>query len=167
MARFRWGLLCSWAESPHERPQPINARAESVAYTFGENLREKRCLVPADGFFEWRTEGKRKRANYFSMLDGKPFAFAGLWDVWEGEETKIASACIVTTTPNELVRTVHDRMPVILPRENYAEWLAPETPVTRLLELLNPYPADVMRAREVGIAVNSPKNDGPECLEVA
>ena len=97
------------------------------------------------------------------------FGFAGLWDVWDVWDggKRVVSCCVVTTTPNELVGQVHDRMPVIVPRENYAEWLDPDTPEKRLKELLVPYPADLMAVRVVGPKVNSPKNEGPECLEAA
>ena len=139
----------------------------TLAFKFGECLRVKRCLIPADGFYEWITEGRRKRARHFSLADGRVFAFAGLWDVWQGEEKKLVTTCMVTTTANDLVRPVHDRMPVIVPHDSYAEWLDPETPEKRLAELLRPYPAETMKMIEVGPAVNSPKNDGPECLEAA
>jgi putative SOS response-associated peptidase YedK len=128
---------------------------------------EKRCLIPADGFYEWVTEGKKKRPRRFTLQSGEPFAFAGLWDLWIGEKQKLVTCCMITTAANELVRPVHDRMPVIVPPENYAEWLDPETPEARLLSLLKPYPADAMRVSEASAAVNSPKNDGPECLDAA
>ncbi|MCE9564429.1 MAG: SOS response-associated peptidase [Planctomycetes bacterium] len=96
-----------------------------------------------------------------------PFAFAGLWDLWQDEDLKLVGACLVTTTPNEVVQPYHDRMPVILPRGCYAEWLDHETPVERLLPLLKPYPAELMRAKEVGPAVNSSKYDGPECVQAS
>jgi putative SOS response-associated peptidase YedK len=155
-----------WANGPNEGPRPINVRAESIRYKFGEILREKRCLVPGDGFYEWKTEGKKKRPRWFTMRSGEPYAFAGLWDTWRGDGQKRVTCCLVTTTANELVGEVHDRMPVILPRASYAEWLDPETPEGRLVELLCPYPADEMRAAWANPAVNSPKNDGPECLEL-
>jgi putative SOS response-associated peptidase YedK len=98
---------------------------------------------------------------------GKPFAFAGLWDVWRGEGKPLVTCCLITTHANDLVQPVHDRMPVIVPRESYDEWLDPETPEARLVCLLRPYPADQMQAVEVGPSVNSPKNDGPECIEAA
>lgn len=101
------------------------------------------------------------------MSDDSVFAFAGSWDVWAGESQKLVTTCVVTTTANDVVRPVHDRMPVILPRESYAEWLDPGTPEKRFLELLRPCPAEEMTAVEVGPAVNSPRNDGPECLEAA
>jgi putative SOS response-associated peptidase YedK len=167
LVHLRWGLVPYWVNNPDEGPRPINARAETVAWKFGEQLREKRCLIPADGFFEWRAEGKKKRGQHFTRADGGLFAFAGLWDVWSGEDEKLVTACMLTTTPNDLVGAVHDRMPVILPRESYAEWLDPDTPESRLKGLLVPYPADLMTATAVGPAVNSPKNDGPECLDAA
>src|SRR5262249_35844488 len=94
----------------------------------------------------------------------RPNAFAGLWEVWAAATPKLLTCCLITTTANDLVRPVHDRMPVILPRESYGEWLDPQTPEARLVSLLKPYPADVMTLTEVGPAVNSPQNDGPECL---
>ncbi len=168
LALLKWGLVPNWANDPVKGVKPINARAESVAYKFGEQFREKRCLIPADGFYEWATVGGKKRANHFALADGAPFAFAGLWDRWYMEgKAPVKTTCVVTTAANDVVRPVHDRMPVILPAESYAEWLDPDTPVKRLLELLKPYPADRMTAREVGSAVNSPRNDGPECLNTA
>jgi putative SOS response-associated peptidase YedK len=135
--------------------------------TFAYSFREKRCLIPADGFFEWVAEGRKKRARHFTLTDRAVFAFAGLWDVWTGEAEKLVTTCMVTTTANELVRLAHDRMPVILAHDRYAEWLDPETTESRLKELLVPYPADRMAERAVGTAVNSPKHDGPDCIEAA
>jgi putative SOS response-associated peptidase YedK len=97
----------------------------------------------------------------------EPFAFAGLWDTWRDDKQKLVTCCLITTAANELVGEVHDRMPVILARENYAEWLDPETPVKRLVALLKPYPADQMQMTVANPVVNSPKIDGPECLEAA
>jgi len=165
IVRVPWGMVPAWADDPSAAPRLFNARAESVAFKFGECFREKRCLIPADGFFEWKAVGKKKHACHFTRADNGVFAFAGLWDVWQDEDLKIIGACMVTTTPNELVKPFHDRMPVILPRESYAEWLDAETSEKRLLSLLKPYPADVMRATEVGPAVNSSKNEGPKCIE--
>jgi putative SOS response-associated peptidase YedK len=167
LVHLRWGLVPYWAQSANDGPRPINLRAESVAWKFGEQLREKRCLIPADGFFEWVTVGKKKRARHFTLTDRAVFAFAGLWDVWAGENEKLVTTFMVTTTANDLVRPAHDRMPVILLRDSYSEWLDPEVPESRLKELLVPYPTDAMKVVEVGPAVNSPKNDGPECLAAA
>jgi putative SOS response-associated peptidase YedK len=166
LVKLRWGLVPYWANDL-KGPPLVNARAESVAGKFPLLFRERRCLVCASGFFEWATEDRKKRARNFTLPDRAVFGFAGLWDVWDGGDESIASTCIITTTPNELVSAVHDRMPVILRREDYAEWLNPQTPEKRLRELLAPYPADLMTARVVGPKVNSPKNDGPECLDAA
>ena len=167
LALLRWGLVPSWANDPVKGQKPINARAESVAYKFGEQLRGKRCLIPADGFYEWVTVGGKKLPRRFTMRTGEPFALAGLWDVWKGGDEPLTTCCLITTAANELVSEVHDRMPVILPRACYAEWLDLETPEERLLELLRPYPAEEMQVTAANPVVNSPKNDGPECLEAA
>jgi putative SOS response-associated peptidase YedK len=167
LVRLRWGLVPYWANDP-KGPPLVNARAESVAGKFALQFRERRCLVCASGFFEWSAVGGRKRARNFTLPDRAVFGFAGLWGVWEGGDgRKVVSCCVVTTAPNDLVRPVHDRMPVILPREAYAVWLDPDTPEKQLQELLVAYPADLMAVRAVGPAVNSPKNDGPECLDAA
>ena len=113
------------------------------------------------------TEGKKKLPRRFTLKTGEPFAFAGLWDVWTGEKQKLVTCCLITTVANELEQPVHDRMPVILPPESYGEWLDPGTPEERLTALLKPYPPEAMQVTEVGTAVNSPRNDGPECLEAA
>lgn len=168
LALLKWGLVANWSNDPVKGVKPINARADSVRFKFGEQFREKRCLIPADGFYEWATVGGMKRASRFTLADGGPFAFAGLWDRWHVEgQPPVKTTCLITTAANEVVRPVHDRMPVILPVESYAEWLAPETPERRLLALLAPLPAELMIARAVGPAVNSPRIDGPECIEAA
>jgi putative SOS response-associated peptidase YedK len=167
LVRLRWGLVPYWAQSA-SGPPLVNARAESVAWKFRDQFRERRCLVPASGFYEWAAVGKRKVGRLFTIPGRPAFGFAGLWDVWEaGDGSRVVSCCVVTTSPNELVAEVHDRMPVILGRDAYAEWLDPGTPESRLKELLAPYPADRMAARVVGPKVNSPRNDGPECVEAA
>ena len=167
IALLRWGLVPYWANDPNDGPKPINARAETVGYKFAASFREKRCLIPADGFYEWLSDGKNKRPHRFTLKTGAPFGFAGLWDVWSSEKQKLVTCCMITTMANDLVKPLHDRMPVILPPEHYAEWLDPETPQKRLAALLQPYSADAMQVTEVGAAVNSPKNDGPECIEAA
>ena len=164
LARLRWGLVPHWAQSPNAGPRPSNLRAESVAYKFGSLLRGRRCLIPADGFYEWVTEGKRKLPKRFTLLSGEPFGFAGVWDVWGEGPEKIVTCAVITTEANELVRPVHDRMPVIVPPERYAEWLDPGTPVDRLTALLRPYPAAEMAVADASPAVNSVRNDGPELL---
>jgi putative SOS response-associated peptidase YedK len=167
IALLKWGLVPHWAANATSGPRPINVRAESVLFKFGEQLREKRCLIPTSGFFEWKTVDGKKRPCHFTMKDGRPFAFAGLWDVWRGDAKPLRTCCLITTHANDLVRPVHDRMPVIVPPDRYTEWLDPQTREARLVALLQPYPAEEMTVREVGTAVNSPKHDGPECLEAA
>jgi putative SOS response-associated peptidase YedK len=167
LALLRWGLVPHWANDPNEGPKPINARAETVGFKFRECFRQKRCLVPADGFFEWLTDSRKKRPHRFTLKTDAPFGFAGLWDVWSSEHQRLVTCCFLTTAANDLVKPLHDRMPVILPPEHYSEWLDPDTPQKRLAELLQPYPTEDMQVTEVSKVVNSPKNDGPGCIEAA
>jgi len=162
-----WGLVPSWGAGS-VRPM-INARAETLASkrTFKDALRKRRCLFPADGFYEWKTNRYGERCPvYFRLRSGKPFAFAGLWEPTRlgGELAKTAT--IITTNSNSLVEPIHDRMPVILMEEDYRRWLdAAEKEPEELIALLRPFPAEQMEAIEVSKAVNSPKNDGPECIQ--
>lgn len=168
VALLKWGLVPHWSDTANPKVKPINVRAESAGWKFGELLRRRRCLIPADGFYEWAARGGRKVPHRFTVGGGVPFGLAGLWDVWEGEDgTKLRTCAILTTTANEVVRPVHDRMPVILPAEAYAAWLDPGTPDRAVAGLLRPYPADGMAVSEAGAAVNSPKHDGPDCLTPA
>ncbi len=166
---FTWGLIPSWADDPKIGSRMINARAETLAEkpSFRAAFRRRRCLVLADGFYEWRKEPRGpKTPMYIALKSGEPFAFAGLWETWHsplGDE--ILSCTIITTRPNELVRPIHDRMPVILPESAYDVWLDPaEQPPDVLSPLLGPYPAEEMAAYEVSPAVNNPANDMPECI---
>jgi putative SOS response-associated peptidase YedK len=163
---LRWGLVPRWASDP--KKAPINARAETVAEKpfFADCLRYRRCLVPASGFYEWMRQGKHKQPFCFRLRDDKPFAFAGLWDVWGSPPGALATFCILTTEANELVRPVHDRMPVIVPEGRYDLWLSRtvQEPAD-LAPVLRPYPADAMHAFPVGPAVNDPRHDGPECVQ--
>jgi putative SOS response-associated peptidase YedK len=121
LAMFRWGFIPNWAQDD-KGMRPVNARSESIVGSamFAESFRKRRCLVPADGFYEWRTEGKRKLPVHFRLKDRAPFAFAGIWDVWKGSSGSVFTCAILTTKPNELTATVHDRMPVILSRDDEA-----------------------------------------------
>jgi len=166
LAMLRWGLVPYWSNDPTVGPRPINLKAETVAWKFGEHLRQKRCLVPADGFYEWKAEGRRKRPFRFTVDGGRVFAFAGLWDVWGDTPPKLATCCTLTTTPNDLVATVHDRMPVILTAEHFADWLDPATTDRRLRELMTAFPAGRMAVAEANPAVNKATVEGPECLAV-
>jgi putative SOS response-associated peptidase YedK len=165
---LRWGLVPSWAKDA--KFAPINARAETAAAkpTFRHAMRKRRCLVPADGFYEWLRQGKLKQPFCFRLVEDKPCAFAGLWERWEGPDGPVETCCILTTEANELVRPVHDRMPVMLERTNFEQWLDPaEQAAEALAWMLRPYRAEAMRAYPVSPLVNSPKNDDVRCLEPA
>ena len=166
-ALHRWGLIPGWAKDPSIGYKMINARAETVHErpAYRGPFRSRRCLIPADGLYEWKREGKRKQPYRFLMKDEKPFAFAGLWDEWRGPDGQTIRSCtIITTEPNELLATVHDRMPVILPPDAYDEWLDPRTKPDRLRALLVPYPAEQMKGYPVSPRVNSPANNDPELI---
>jgi putative SOS response-associated peptidase YedK len=165
---FRRGLLPSWVKDPSTGTRMLNARSETVATkpTFRKPLRERRCLILADGFYEWKREGTRKQPYYIRLQNGEPFAFAGLWDRWQPSKGDPLETCtILTTTPNEVVQRIHDRMPVILPASAYGLWLDPAVrDAEPLQELLTPYPAAEMIAYPVSTRVNSPTNDTSECI---
>jgi putative SOS response-associated peptidase YedK len=167
---FVWGLIPSWAKDPSIGNRLINARGETLAEkpSFRGALKYKRCLILADGFYEWKSQpGTKTKIPHFIFLKSRqPFAFAGLWDEWHSPDGGvIRSATIITTQPNERMATLHNRMPVILPPSAYAQWLdpAPLAP-DRLLPLLKPFPADEMDAHPVSTLVNSPANDRPELI---
>ena len=165
-ARMRWGLIPSWAREASIGSRMINARAETVAEkpSFRTALRRRRCLVLADGFYEWRRTGADKRPMRVTMASGEPFAFAGLWDTWRDPQDGTVTSCtIITTGANDLLRSIHDRMPVILQREQEDLWLAQDVREPDVLrEVLTPYDPGAMMAYEVSTLVNSPANDGPE-----
>ncbi len=164
---LRWGLIPSWAKDPEIGSKMINARSETVAEkpSFRGAFKERRCLIPADGFYEWERSGNGKQPYYVRMKDGRPFAFAGLWERW-GRAEEIRSCTILTTEPNELVGGIHNRMPVILSPEDYELWLDPAVRESdQLLPLLAPYPAGDMETYPVSRRVNNPSNDGPGCVE--
>ncbi|MFO0726068.1 MAG: SOS response-associated peptidase [Myxococcota bacterium] len=170
MARF--GLIPPWS-NPASAAKMINARAETVAEkpAYREALLARRCLIPADGFFEWRRSGaakKGKQPYWFQMADERPFAFAGLWERWyDPAGQRVESFAILTTRPNALVAPFHDRMPVILSQEAHALWLDPEVRAPPLLEpLYEPIPAERMIVRAVSRRVNDARNDDPSCLEL-
>lgn len=165
---MRWGLIPSWAKDEKIGNRMINARCETVSEkpAFRAAFKRRRCLVLADGFYEWKKTGKAKQPYHFYLRDDQPFAFAGLWERWTAGPDPIESCTIITTTANELVSDVHDRMPVILSREAANRWLDPDSDEAPPLEnLLAPYPAPQMDADPVSTLVNSPKNDSVECLE--
>jgi putative SOS response-associated peptidase YedK len=165
---FVWGLIPSWSKDPSIGNRLINARAETVLEkpSFRNAFRRRRCLIPADGFYEWRQEGRGKTPMYIHLASGKPFALAGLWETWNAPDgSQVLSCTILTTQPNELMASIHNRMPVILPPEAYPLWLEAGEPDTdRLVGLLKPYPAQEMQAYPVSPMVNSPKNDSAELI---
>lgn len=167
---FVWGLIPSWAKDPTIGNRLINARAETLAEkpSFRSAFRRRRCLVISDGFYEWRQEPGRKAKTpiYIQLQDGRPFAFAGLWENWNSPDgSNILSCAIITTEPNSLMSSIHNRMPVILPHENFDAWLDPaEQDPARLNQLLAPYPSEVMQAHPVSMLVNSPANESPDCV---
>jgi putative SOS response-associated peptidase YedK len=153
---FRWGLVPYWAEDPAMGNRLINARAESVATraAFREPFKQRRCLVPAQGFYEWKKFGRAREPWLVRMKGGATFAFAGLWDRWAGAGNTIESCALVTTAANPLVAPIHGRMPVLLDRKSYDLWLDPEASEDDLRTLLAPFPAEVMEAFPVSPRVN-------------
>jgi putative SOS response-associated peptidase YedK len=167
---FVWGLVPSWAKDPSIGSRLINARAETLSEkpSFRSAFKYHRCLIFADGFFEWQAQpgSKNKLPHLIRLKSGKPFAFAGLWERWQSPDgSEIKSATIITTSPNRLMAPIHDRMPVILPPDAYAKWLDPLPRLPGdLKSLLVPYPDHEMQAIPVSNLVNSPANDRPEVV---
>jgi len=167
---FQWGLVPSWAKDVKIGYRMINARSETLAEkpSFRTAYRRRRCLVLANGFYEWKSEpGRQTKTPYFIALESRePFAFAGLWDVWRSADgSELPTCTIITTTPNELMAPIHNRMPVILPPAAYDQWLDPaERQPAELQPLLRPFPAEQLTAYPVSTAVNRPQNDTPECI---
>ena len=166
---MRWGLIPWWAKNASIGSRMINARAETVSEkpAFRDALRRRRCLVLADGFYEWQRTGAARKPMRVVMGSGQPFAFAGLWSVWRDPDgNRIPSCAIITTTANDLLRAVHDRMPVVLPRELEGFWMdrSIDDPGA-LASVLIPYPNDAMETYEVSSLVNSVANDGPEVIK--
>jgi putative SOS response-associated peptidase YedK len=166
---LRWGLIPSWAKDPAIGNRSINARAESAAEkpAFRAAMRRRRCLVVADGFYEWQRSGRKKQPYFIRLRGDRPFAFAGVWEAWEGPDHSMLETCtILTTDANDLVRPIHDRMPVILSAAGCAAWLDPAIEDPRqLMPVLVPYASDEMEAQPVGDFVNSPAHDSQECIE--
>jgi putative SOS response-associated peptidase YedK len=189
-ARYRWGLVPFWAKDPSIGNRMINARGETVMEktSFKKSFAARRCLVPADGFYEWRKDGSHKTPFYIYHVSKKPMSFAGLWEVWhpkggkgelkkpdsatdsagqDGEPEALHTFTIITTEANDKLRALHDRMPVIIQPDKRGVWLNRESDPARLVELLKPLPSDQIEFHEVSRMVNSPKNNRPECIEPA
>lgn len=171
LVALRWGLVPHWANDPKIGSKLINARSETAAEkpSFRVPFRRHRCLIPADGFFEWLKKGRQKQPYHIRIKGGGPFALAGLWDRWTGADGEEIESCTILTTPaNELVRPLHDRMPAVINPEDFSRWLDPAvTDPTAVQGLLKPYPAERMEAYPVGPAVNSAAREGPACVEPA
>jgi putative SOS response-associated peptidase YedK len=166
---FLWGLIPSWSKDPSMGARLINARSETLAEkpSFKNAYKRRRCLILADGFYEWRKDpgAKTKTPMFIHRQDRQPFAFAGLWETWHPGDENIRSCTIITTNANEMMASIHDRMPVILPPSAWEEWLEPaEQQPTALDKLLRPYAADDLAAYPVSTLVNNAANDSPECV---
>jgi len=168
VASLRWGLVPSWAKDAAIGNRMINARSETVREkpAFRNAFRRRRCLIPASGFYEWQRREGQKQPYFVTMRDERPFAFAGLWDRWQGpDETAIESCTILTTAANAVVAPIHDRMPVIVSAAEYERWLDPALQDTEPLDgLLVPFPSEEMAAYPVSAKVNAPSNDDAECV---
>ena len=164
ISSFKWGLIPSWSKNSSGF---TNARAETLATkpSFKEAFLRRRCLIPADGFYEWEKLGKAKQPHYFQMKDAAPFVFAGIWDKWRLDGTSIETCAIVTTTANKLLATIHDRMPVILQNETIDDWLRSNTKLSDLRELLSPFPDSEMVGFPVSPEVNGFEADHPGLVE--
>jgi putative SOS response-associated peptidase YedK len=176
--RYRWGLVPFWAKDTKIGYRMINARSETVTEkpSFRNAFKARRCLVPADGFYEWRKDGQYKTPFYIHLASNRPMSFAGLWETWQSKESKNAASdteraeplhtfTIITTEANEKLLPLHDRMPVIVPPEKRSVWLKEDTHPDQLKQLLEPYPSEEMAFHEVSKMVNTPKNNRPECIE--
>ncbi|HHG83419.1 MAG TPA: SOS response-associated peptidase [Bacteroidetes bacterium] len=164
----RWGLIPFWAKNPAIGHKMINARGETLAEkpAFREALRQRRCLIPADGFYEWQKTPYGKVPHHIHFINREVMTFAGLWESWRDAQGKeIRSFTIITTSPNALMAPIHDRMPVIIPAANRMRWLEMDLPQEAVLAQLCPYPAHEMQADPVSNAVNSPRNEGPSLLD--
>ncbi|HEU5098236.1 MAG TPA: SOS response-associated peptidase [Roseiflexaceae bacterium] len=168
LVEMQWGLIPSWSKEPRAQFSTINARAETVAKSpaFRGPFKSRRCLVPASGFYEWQRTSDGKQPFCIRLKDDELFAFAGLYDVWHDPEgNELYSYTIITTAPNELVAPIHNRMPVILHRDDEDAWLDKKTEPAHLMSLLAAYPASEMQAYPVSRALNSPANEGAELMQ--
>lgn len=168
LVSFRWGLIPSWADDPRIGYRTINARAETVATkpSFRRAFQKRRCLIVADGFYEWKKNGRSKQPYFIHKRDDGPFAFAGLWESWRGGGETIESCTLIVTAANRLMEPIHDRMPVILRPEDYDLWLDTDFENrAKLEEMLRPYLGDDLEAYPVSTLVNKPQNDMPHCVE--
>jgi putative SOS response-associated peptidase YedK len=164
---LRWGLVPHWAQAETTGHSLINARAETVASkpAFRSAFRRRRCLIPADGFYEWNKAGRTRQPYFIRIKDGLPLAFAGLWEEWRDPDGQAGSCAIIVTRANALVQPIHDRMPVILEPRAYGQWLSTDiTDAEDLTQLLVPFPRENMKAYPVDRWVDNPQNEGAACV---
>jgi putative SOS response-associated peptidase YedK len=170
-ALARWGLVPSWADDVKIGQRMINARSETVADkpSFRSAFRRRRCLIPADGYYEWQQPaagGSGKRPFYIRRVDQRPLAIAGLWESWQAPDgTPLETCTLLTTAANDRLRTIHDRMPVFLDEPSRHLWLDPETPSPALIQLLHPAADELFATLEVSSRVNNPRHESPDCIE--
>jgi putative SOS response-associated peptidase YedK len=171
LVSLRWSLVPAWSKGPDNRYSMINARAETVASkpAYRKAFRQRRCLIPADGFYEWQkqSQARARQPYYIHLIDHQPFVMAGVWEYWRSETDEVIESCaIITTTANDRVAAIHDRMPVILAPGDYAQWLDPHMrDVQTLSALLRPFPTERMAAYPVSTLVNNPANNSAQCLQ--
>ena len=163
---LRWGLVPFWSKEPGGKRPLINARAEGIETkpSFRGPVRHRRCIVPASGFYEWRREGSGKQPYFVRPAEDEVFALAAIWDHWEGKQGEVIESVAITTSANELMLPIHDRMPVTLEEEDVAEWIAPATKLEKALAMLKPCSSARMVTYPVSSLVNSARHDGPECV---
>lgn len=164
---FQWGLIPSWAKDPAMGSKMINARAETAAEkpAFRAAFKRRRCLLPATGFYEWHQLDGRKQPMYIHPTDDKIMSLAGLWEIWQDPDGGLLETCtILTTTPNSLMESIHNRMPVVVDPLDYGSWLAPDATSDQLQHLLRPYDDGRLAAYPVSTAVNRPQNDSEACI---
>jgi putative SOS response-associated peptidase YedK len=166
ISEFKWGLIPAWSEKPSGI---INARAETIEKKahFGESFRRRRCLIPADGFYEWEKLGKARQPHLYQLKSGEPFMFAGIWDRWKRQGNTINSCAIITTDANDLLSKIHHRMPVILHPEQYDEWLQNNARLEDLQAMLVPFPSSEMQEHTVAQKVNNANAEEPSLVEPA
>jgi putative SOS response-associated peptidase YedK len=166
---MKWGLVPFWSKDPEIGNRLINARAETVAEkpAYKQAIKRRRCIIPGDGFYEWKAETGGRVPHHIRRRDGELFGFAGLWEEWESlDGSPLRTCAIITTAPNELMAPIHNRMPVILRPEDEGAWLDPELKDTgAIVAMLQPYPDEEMEAYPVTRYVNAPQNDDPSCIE--
>lgn len=166
---FRWGLIPNWSLNENTGNNLINAKGETILSKspFKQIIQSQRCLILADGFYEWKPEGKKKIPHRITLASDEMFAFAGIWDTWDNGDDVINTFTVITTAANDLVKEIHDRMPVILPKDQERTWIKPSITESEITAILKPYDSNKMSSYKAHRSVNSPNTDTPECIQVA